>query len=192
MTSDDTTPPAARQTDRPTPGRGANGRFRATTASAQRDREAASLWAAGASHRQIAAELGYASHRSAADAVERGLDAIRRPDAEVLDAAKARLVESRRVAMAMEAEALEVMGRRHVAFNQKGVIYDPADPEGKKVLVDSGPKLAAIDRVLAARKLMLALDEREAKLQGLDAPDKINLSGGVTYQVVGVPGDDLG
>ena len=110
----------------------------------------------------------------------------------MLDAAKARLVESRRVAAEMEAEAREVMGRRHVAFNQKGVIFDPEDPDGKKPLADSGPKLAAIDRVLAARKLMLALDEREAKLLGLDAPEKITHSGGVTYQVVGVPGDDLG
>lgn len=172
--------------------RGPDGRFRPTTAGATRDREAAELWAAGLSYREVGPLVGLRSPASVKDAVERGLAAIRRPDPEVLAAAKARLVASRLVAMEMEREALEVMGRRHVAFNQKGVIFDPEDREGKRTLVDSGPKLAAIDRVIAARSLMLKIDEREARLSGLDAPEKINLSGGVTYQVVGVPGDDLG
>jgi hypothetical protein len=183
------------QAARTGPARGPGGRFRSSTATAARDRLAAELWAAGQSYREIGQhpDVGLSSKSAVKDAVERGLAEVRRPDAEVLDAAKARLVESRRVAAEMEAEARAVIAGRHLAFNQKGLIYDPADPEGKRVLVDSGPKLAAIDRVLAARKLMLALDEREAKLLGLDAEEKIAVSGGVIYEIVGVdPADIIG
>jgi hypothetical protein len=51
-------------------------------------------------------------------------------------------------------------------------------------LADDGPKLAAIQVALRVR-------ESYRRLHGLDSETKVNLSGSVRYEVVGVDPDDL-
>jgi hypothetical protein len=49
---------------------------------------------------------------------------------------------------------------------------------------DDGPVLSAIDRIVR-------ISESRRKLLGLDQPAKTQVSGGVTYEVVGINPDDL-
>ena len=73
--------------------------------------------------------------------------------------------------LAMErAIVCDILAARHVTISNGKVL-----PEYE----DDGPTLAAIDR-------LLKIDEREARLLGLDSAAKVELGGGVTYQIVGV------
>src|SRR5262249_3101031 len=144
------------------------------------------LWSQGQSYRQIARALSYKTHTAAMGAVDRGLKAARRLDAEAREAAQLRLSGIRQTAAEMEAEARAVLSRTTLATNNQAVITWDGVP-----LEDSAPKLAAIDRVLTASRMTLAADEREAKLLGLDAETKVSLSGGVTYEIVGIDPDDI-
>lgn len=168
------------------PGHGRNGRFITTVDVAERDQQAARLWSQGLSYRQIGRIIGLSSPAGVKDAVERGLAASRRLDTEAIEAARHRIAETRRVAAELEAKAREIMAKKHLATNHRGVIWHNDEPLEDHTLV-----LGAIDRALAAQKLALAADEREAKLLGLDAAQKVNVSGGVTYEVVGVDPADL-
>lgn len=179
--------PTGHMADRPLPAHGADGKFIATPENAERDAEAAMLFGRGNSYRQIARTLGYASHSGAQDAVSRGLDAIRRRGGEEAGKLHAeRLQAIRMEAAEMTAAARGILGRRHLAYNNRGVVEWDGEP-----LEDDAPKLAAIDRVLAAQRLILAADEREAKLLGLDAKQEVAVDGGLRYEIVGVPIEEI-
>ena len=75
--------------------------------------------------------------------------------------------------------AVGVLERHHVTVSQGRVVQLDGEP-----LPDDGPVLQAIDR-------LLKLQERRARLLGLDAAQKLDVSGNVSYTVVGVPDDDL-
>lgn len=169
------------------------GRFTRTIDTAQRDAEAARLRARGLSYRQIAAELTV-DVATAHAAVQRALNAV------IEDAGEeVRKLELERLDT-MYAAALEVLDRQHVTVSNGKIIRrqvgwerDDAgeiqcDGEGKPIaiyedLLDDSPVLQAIDR-------LLRIQERRAKLLGLDAEKKINVSGGVAYRVLGVNVDD--
>lgn len=63
-------------------------------------------------------------------------------------------------------EAHKIMRARHYVVTQSGKIVD--DPETGQPLLDDGPALAAIDRLV---KIL----DRIAKLRGLDAPQKLEV-----------------
>ncbi|MEV8510838.1 hypothetical protein [Dactylosporangium sp. NPDC051484] len=108
---------------------------------------------------QIAAEMGYADHSGARKAVARALVAIvAEPAGRQKTLALGRLDS-------MLAEATRIMRADHVAHSNGRVIMNPDDPT--KPLLDDGPKLHAIDR-------MLKIEERRAKLTGMDAPVKVD------------------
>jgi hypothetical protein len=94
-----------------------------------------------------------------------------------------------RIAVLREVVA-DIVHTRHVTISNGHVISEITgrDDDGKPIYgdpyEDDAPTLAAIDR-------MVKLDEREAKLLGLDAEQKLNLSGGITYEIVGVNQDEL-
>jgi hypothetical protein len=120
---------------------------------AQRDARALELRAAGASYRQIAEQLGV-SVSTAWTCVERGLDRTRREPA-----GRLRQIEAERLDR-LQVEAIQVLRAHHYVV-QGGEVVTHNGQE----LVDHGPTLAAI-------RTLLAVAERRAKLEGLDAPRK--------------------
>lgn len=175
--------------------RGGDGRFTRSPDTAARDAEAARLRARGLSYPRIAQELGYADHTGAYYAVKRALAAIVKEPAEEVQA-----LELERLDM-LWAKATEVLERRHVHVSGGGVVRERVlddngdlivvghDDDGRPIyketeLEDDGPALKAIET-------LLKIQQRRAALLGLDAEKKVNLSGGLKYEVVGVDVDDL-
>ncbi|WP_413102228.1 helix-turn-helix domain-containing protein [Streptomyces sp. Inha503] len=160
--------------DEPTPdqSRGGDGRWIRMPETATRDAEAARLRARGMTYRTIAAELGMDVH-SVHDAVKRALKEIVQEPAEDV-----RRMELERLDFLYE-KAIEVLEREHVTVSQGKIIY-----QGDAPLLDDGPVLQAIDR-------LLRIQERRAKLLGLDAATKTQVSGGVRYELVGIDPEQL-
>jgi len=153
------------------PTRDGRGRYARGLDTAQRDAEAARLRTLGYSYRRIGGELGIDVH-SAYDAVQRVLKAtIEEPGTELRRLELERLDELTR-------EANEVLAATHYVTSARGeVVLFEGVP-----LVDDGPRLAAIST-------LVRVSEARRKLLGLDAETKVNVSGGVRYEVVGVDPD---
>lgn len=137
--------------------RDGRGRFVRTTDTAERDAQACELRAQGYSYQRIAAALRYTDRSLARRAVERALAATVRDSADTL-----REIELQRLD-AMWQQAWQVLYEDHPFVSGGRIVYDPATGQP---LVDDGPVLAAIDR-------LLKISERRAKLLGLDAPTKV-------------------
>lgn len=151
---------------------GGNGQFVKSADTVERDAEACRLRTRGLGYRQIAESLGYDSDASAYNAVKRSLQATLAEPAE-----EVRKTELQRLDDLYQA-ALAVLERMHVTVSNGRVVqhrvagtgtWDAA--AGRWVdaewvdLADDGPVLAAIDR-------LLRIQERRARLLGLDAPVK--------------------
>jgi hypothetical protein len=135
------------------PGRGKNGKFTRSVDTAARDAEAAHLRSRGLSYRQIAEQVGYQDDSGAYRAVQRALVAtVTEPAEEVRALALAQLDQ---LALA----ALGVLERQHVTVSQGRIVRE----EDGTPILDDAPVLAAIDR-------LVKIQERRAKLLGLDAP----------------------
>jgi hypothetical protein len=167
--------------------RGADGKYRRTVESVERDAYAAALHARGWSFRAIAGELGYAGSSAAYKAVQRVLRDTAVPvGTELRAAALARIDEALADLDQTIERAWESAGREHLVVNVRGVV----EWEGKP-LRDDGPVLAALRVITDALRTKLAYEERRARLLGLDAETKISLGGGVRYEVIGVSSGDL-
>lgn len=133
---------------------------RRSLASMEKDAKAADLYRRGLSFRQIADQVGWKSPSSAVDAVRRAArDAAR--DAlgadEALRIMLERFQDYRRLAW-------RVATAKHFytsATTGKVVLH----PETQQPLLDDGPVLHALDR-------MLKVDAEEAKIRGLYAPTR--------------------
>ena len=121
---------------------------------AERDARALEHRAAGATFRQIADRLDI-SVSTAWECVERGLDRTRREPADRL-----RQLEAERLDR-LQVEAVQVLHARHVVIQGGRVVVD----RNGVPFTDHGPTLAAI-------RTLLAVAERRARLEGLDAPRK--------------------
>lgn len=156
------------------PNRGSNGRFVRNVDTALRDAQAVELKAEGKTFAEIATALGYADKGHAWRGVQRALDAVTREPAERLIQ-----VESEQLDL-LYATALEILAHDQAIVSHGLVVYgDDGSP-----LVDDGPKLSAIREARQIR-------ESYRKLHGLDAEKKVQLSGGIKYEVVGVSAEDL-
>lgn len=158
--------------DKTTRTRDGKGRYDRDPATAQRDAEAARMRARSMTYQQIADALSMsksAAHeavqRALADTLEEPAAAVRQMELEKLDA--------------LERAVLAVLERKHVTVSHGRVVMVDDEP-----LEDDGPVLAAVDR-------LVKIAERRARLLGLDAEKRVNLSGGVTYEIVGVSSEDL-
>ena len=121
---------------------------------AERRKKATQMRQAGASYETIARTMGYKSASNAVQDVQRYLaETAQEATAEV------RAMELARLDMLWQ-KAMAVLVRNHITVSNGKVI----SVDGKN-LVDDGPTLAAIDR-------LLKIQERRAKLLGLDAPAK--------------------
>jgi hypothetical protein len=166
------TDPTTPRTDPIKQARGTNGKWVRTLEGAERDAEAARLRSKGKSYRQIAAALGCDVHVAHS--------AVKRVIAEII-------TEPAEAAIAFELErldrlhraAMKVLERHHVTVSNGKVVEVDGQP-----LLDDGPVLSAIDR-------LVRISESRRKLLGLDQPAKMNVSGGLTYEVVGIDPEAL-
>ncbi|MFG2913345.1 helix-turn-helix domain-containing protein [Kitasatospora sp. NPDC048298] len=167
--------------------RGGNGRYTRDPATAAFDARAAELRAQAYSYRQIATELG--CHPSTAhDAVQRAMaEVVAEPAAaavqfelERLDRGLRRLEEARDHVQA-------VLAREHVTVSQGRVVY----MDNGEAVPDDDWILKAVDRLIRIEDAIQRNGESRRRLLGLDSPTKTSVSGGLTYEIVGVDAGDL-
>lgn len=143
--------------DRDNTDRDNNGRFMRTIDGAERDARACEMKARGATYQQISDTLGYGSRSNAHRAVKAALAAIPVESGEELRRLQLDTLEY------LAGHAARVLERQHLTITQSGRIV--TDEETGERVLDDGPILAAIDRILR-------IQDRKAKLMGLDAPVK--------------------
>ncbi|MGW3135909.1 hypothetical protein [Streptomyces sp. NPDC001139] len=164
--------------DEPSPGppRDSRGNFIATIDHDERAARAARLKADNPKmgYREIAAAVGYSDPGSAWRAVDKCRKAVLQSAGAELIASEAALLDDQFVA------AMEILERDHLVVSHGKVIKDD---EGHPLL-DDGPKLAAL-------REMRAIRESYRKLFGVDAAAKVDVTGSVKYEVVGVNPEDL-
>lgn len=152
--------------------RGGNGRYARSPDTAERDAAACRMRNLSHDYDEIAVELGFANRSAARQAVERAMRAtVQEPAAEQRAMQLAKLD-------VMFRKAWEVLCARHIVVNQGRVVLDPDSGEP---LRDHGPVLAAINSVLK-------IEERRAKLLGLDAPMRVEA---ITVDMIDVELDRL-
>lgn len=149
------------------------GEYIRTPETAARDARAAELRAQGWTYPQIGEALGI-DKSNARQACRRALREIVQGPAEKLLA-----IHMERLETLYEA-AMEVLEADHVVVSHGQIIRD----DDGQPLKDNGPKLAAI------REARSTLDSFWT-LTGMKKPAKVEHSGGVTYEVVGVDPKDL-
>ncbi|WP_327088546.1 hypothetical protein OIE66_40560 [Nonomuraea sp. NBC_01738] len=138
--------------------RGGDGRYDRDPDVALRDARACEMRARNMPYSEIAAELGI-SKSQAWEGVQRALaDTVREPADDVRRLELLRLDELARAAR-------EVMGATHYVVSQGKVVRLT---RGGAPLEDDGPVLAAIDR-------LLKIQERRARLLGLDSPQRVSI-----------------
>lgn len=136
--------------------RGGGARFTRSPDTARRDAEACELRAKGWNYRRIAAHFNIDVH-TAHDAVQNGLrDIVQEPAAEVRRLELERLDE-------LYTRALDILDTHHVTVSNGQIVRLDGKP-----LPDDGPALQAIDR-------LLKIQERRARLLGLDAPSRVSV-----------------
>lgn len=137
-------------------GRTSRGKFAKTLEGAERDREACRLRSRRMTYQQISDQLGYGGLGNAHRAVKKVLAEIPRDAGEEL-----LQLELDQLDMMTDA-VLKVLEAEHYTVSQGRLIYlhEDAPP-----LADDSPVLAAVDR-------LLKIQERRARLLGLDAPSK--------------------
>jgi len=155
------------QPEDPVRARGGDGKYARTLTGAERDAEAARLRSRGYSYREIGEALG-CDKGTAHHAVQRALkEVVVEAAADAVQFELDRLDHMHKVALA-------VLERHHVTVSNGKVIELNGQP-----LQDDGPVLAAISA-------LVRISESRRKLLGLDQPAKQQISGGLTYEVVGV------
>ncbi|MFC9821387.1 hypothetical protein ACFWG6_30905 [Streptomyces erythrochromogenes] len=154
--------------------RDGNHHFVLTDDAVARDARAAELRAQGWTYQAIADELGYYDKSHAWRQLQNARKRILKPALEQLIATEMQQLDELYVA------ALEILEREHVAISQGKIMKDD---DGTPIL-DDGPRLAAI-------REMRMIRESFRKLHGLDAEKKVNVSGGVRYEIVGIDQADL-
>lgn len=133
------------------------GRFTATLDAAEKAALAARLRSRGKSYQEIADEVGFTNRGTAYAAVQKVLkDTVTEAGEEV------KALELERLDKMWQA-ALQVMEGQHWTVSQGKVVSLLGEP-----LPDGGPVLAAIDR-------LLRIQERRAKLLGLDTATRVSI-----------------
>jgi len=154
--------------------RSGNGRYIRSPETVARDAQVCELRAQGLTLQQIADELDFAGTGSVSEALRRGMRDIIQGPAERLLAVHMDRLET------LYAAAVDVLEADHVVVSHGRIV---CDNDGMP-LKDNGPKLAAI------REARATLDSFWS-LTGMKKPAKVEHSGGVRYEVVGVDPADL-
>lgn len=152
-------------------------------AAAEQQRDVVALKRGGLSFAEIGQRLGI-SKSQAHRAFYAALDRIVEPEVVAMRAEQLARIELERE------EALDIMGAEHLVVSNGHVVSpitghdDEGDPVYGDPLIDQSPPLAAIDR-------LIKLDDQEAKLVGMYPKTEHNVSGGLTYEFVGLTDEDL-
>lgn len=155
-----------------------NGHVIRTPEQVARDAWAAGQRSLGRSYRAIADDLNI-SVGSCHAAVRRAFKDIAEPEAGPARAAELAILEAARDA------ALEVLAHHHVTVSNGKVITLFDEEQQKEIpLPDDGPILDAV-------RTIATVSEKIHNLMGWKSASKVQLSGEVTYQLVGVNPDDL-
>lgn len=147
-----------------TPGRDDRGQYARTLEGAERDHEAARLRSRGRSYQEISDALSYGGRQNAYRAVTKLLDSI---DVDTRDIATKLQLDH--LDMLTQA-TLDVLERFHYTVSDGRIVYlgDKGDSD-REPLLDDGPVLNAVDR-------LLKIADRRARLLGLDAPKRVEVS----------------
>lgn len=154
--------------------RDGNHRFTRSIDTVKRDAQAAELRAQGLTYEEIAERLGYKTRTGAWDAVQRAVREIYAGPAQAVVELEVTHLER------ITDEVMQILQRDHVVVSHGKVVRD----DDGTPLLDDGVKLQAIDRYVKARESL-------RRLLGVDKPAKVEHSGGVRYEVVGVDPADL-
>lgn len=161
--------------------RTARGKFARSIDNTRRDAAAADYLAdhPGTPYRVIAELFDYCDKGSAWRGVQAAKADVARPAVTKLIQTESEQLDD------LYAMAMEVIEANHVVVSH-GKVITMLDPESgeEKPLTDNGPKLQAIQAALKVR-------ESYRKLHGLDAEQKVSVSGSVRYEVVGIDPADL-
>jgi hypothetical protein len=126
----------------------------------ERDYRALEMKRRGFTHRQIADEIGWSSPQSVSNAITRALKELTQVDADdVVRLMRERLDEYRR-------QAWRVLSRPHFVTTPAGVVA--RHPDTNAPLIDDGPVLQALDR-------LLKYDIEERKMLGVDAQSRVEV-----------------
>ena len=139
---------------------------------AERDAQIVELKRQDLSFQEIATALGI-SRAAAHRGFHRALPRITEPAASAYRAEHLARIELARSVV------LDILAAKHITVSQGVIVRIEGEP-----VEDDGPTLAAVDR-------LVKLDEREARLLGLDAKTEVNITGGVKYEVVGLSDAEL-
>jgi hypothetical protein len=140
---------------------------------AKRVADVAALREQGRTYPQIAAELGISTTTAWRD-YEDWCNQLRHGDPQIEQAAKEALWGQLARIRAEREAVSRVLTAKHVTVSNGVVARMDGEP-----IEDDAPVLAAVDR-------LIKLDDQEAKLLGIYAEKKVSMSGGLTYEIVGV------
>ncbi len=122
----------------------------------RRDAEAANLRVRGWTYAEVAAEVGFASPGAAHDAVSRSLaESVRVPVQQAREIAAHHLDQ-------LAFEAWKLVKSRHIAVSG-----------GRAIYLDDGEPVVDVKPVVDALNVLVRIEERRAKLLGLDAPRQV-------------------
>ncbi|PZT70185.1 hypothetical protein DN402_31700 [Streptomyces sp. SW4] len=152
------------------------GRFEPSQATADRAAAAARLKAENPrlTYQQIADAVGYSNKGDCWRAVQRCREAVIREAGKELVAAEAAQLDD------LFVHAMEILERDHLMVSHGRIVKD----DDGRPLLDDGPRLAAL-------REMRAIRESYRKLFGVDQPAKVEHSGGVKFEIVGVDPQEL-
>jgi hypothetical protein len=179
---------------------GPDGNFVPQIETAERDAEMARMRSRGKSYRDIAAHFEVAVS-TAHEGVSRALTAVRAEGGE-----QARQIELERLDRWQD-RVEETLQNEHIVISHGRVVRRRVhDQNGAFVqLVHDGQLVTNADgepvyaeeeirddsAIHQAVAMLLRISQRRAALLGLDAPTKIEASGTVTYELVGISDDDM-
>lgn len=146
--------------------------------------EACRLRVAGHTYAEIAEALGYSSEKTAQVDVSRALAAYVEMQTQPIEELRARELAALDQAQIV---ATAVMNRDHVAHSNGRVVRIEDEASGELTTVlDDGPKLAAVDRVVKIS------ESRRSLLPGVTAPSKVEAQiGGSVEYVIKVDSDEM-
>jgi hypothetical protein len=177
MADNGDTPNTRNHLDRPRDGRN---RFVRSMDTVRRDAAAAEYWAEHrCTYQEIADRFGYYDRSEAWRGIQKAKQDVALPAVTKLRQTEAEQLD------ALYVLAMEIIERDHVTVSH-GKVITMVDPETgeEKPLLDDGPRLQAIQTALRIR-------DQYQTLHGLKRPAKVEHSGGVKYEVVGVDPEDL-
>lgn len=165
--------------DRPRTGKG---RYDANPATAERDAKAADLRARGYTPLQISKQLGMGLS-TVYEALDRHYTAVRRePGPQALELELERLDASLQRLDRMEELANATLKTRKITVSQGRAIYDDT---GEPVWDDEFV-LKVLDRLTKIEQQRERVGNRMAQLRGLNAPTQQQVTGTVTYEIIGL------